>query len=456
MLDFLFIIAAFLVAITVLIAVHEFGHFWVAKRLGVKVLRYSIGFGKPLWRRRFGPDQTEYVVAALPLGGYVKMLDEREGDVAKDELPRAFNRQSLATRFAVVSAGPAFNFLFAIIAYWLMFMIGVSGIKPVLGEVVPSSPAAAAGLASGDEIVAVAGDATPIWHVAIQKLLPALIDRGQVTLSIRDGSGLETTRELNLESIDPDTPPERFLNAIGFVPWRPLAPPTVYRVLEDRPAAAAGFKDGDRILSIDGVEMRSSSDLVDYVSARPGQPLEVVVERAAGGREALRVTPRRESDKDGREVGRIGLIPVDAGEFPEEMKADYRYSVVTGLGEGLKSTWNNSMLTLKMLGKIVIGEASLKNLSGPINIARYAGQSASAGLPWYLSFLAIVSISLGIINLLPIPILDGGHLMYYIIEFFKGSPVSEQFEAVAQRLGIVVIAMLMSLAFYNDLARIFG
>jgi regulator of sigma E protease len=230
----------------------------------------------------------------------------------------------------------------------------------------------------------------------------------------------------------------------------------VYRVLEDRPAAAAGFRDGDRILSINGTEMRRSSELVDYVSARAGQPLRVVVERAGGEREELRVTPRRETDKDGREVGRIGLVPVDAGEWPAEMQAEYRYALTAGFVEGLKSTWNNSVLTLKMLGKIVIGEASLKNLSGPINIARYAGQSASAGLPWYLSFLAIVSISLGIINLLPIPILDGGHLMYYLIEFFKGSPVSEQFEAVAQRLGILVIAMLMSLAFYNDLARLFG
>ncbi len=451
----LFMLLAFIVAITILIAVHEFGHFWVAKRLGVKVLRYSIGFGKPLWRRTYGPDQTEYVVAAIPLGGYVKMLDEREAAVPPAERQRAFNNKPLSTRFAIVLAGPMFNFLFAVFAYWLMFVLGVTGIKPLIGEVAPDSPAAYAQLQRNQEIISVNNEPTPIWSVAIQAMLPAMLERGSVSIQVRDQNGTISERTLDLSNLDPNVAPERPFQSLGFLPWREPAPPRVMEVLSGNPAERAGFKTGDRIIAIDGIQITSPGELVDYVSARPDQQLDVLVERNETERVHLYVVPERKH-LDGKDIGRIGLMPGEGSGISEEMRVPYKYSVFSAATQAVKQTWKNSILTLKMLAKIVTGEVSVRNLSGPINIAKYAGQSASAGLPWYLNFLAIVSISLAIINLLPIPILDGGHLFYYMIEFFRGKPVSEEFEAVAQRVGIVMIALLMGLAFYNDLVRLFG
>lgn len=455
MFDVLIMVLAFLVAITLLIAVHEFGHFWVAKRLGVKVLRYSIGFGRPLWRRVYGADQTEYVIAAIPLGGYVKMLDEREGTVPEQERNRAFNNKPLATRFAVVLAGPMFNFLFAIFAYWMWFVLGVTGVKPVIGEVIPDSPAAYAQLKSNQEIVSVNDEPTPIWTVAIQAMLPALLGQGEVTLQLRDADGSESVRVLDFSDMDPNTAPERPFQSVGVLPWREPAPPRVLEVFKGTPAERAGFKVGDKVVSIDDQQINSTRELVDYVSARPEQTLWVRVERADQGFIDLEVRPDRKQ-VDGKDIGQIGLAPGESGGIPDDMKVHYRYPVLDAIPRSIEQTWKNSVLTLQMLYKIVIGDVSVKNLSGPINIAKYAGQSATAGLPWFLNFLAIVSISLGIINLLPIPVLDGGHLMYYVIEFFKGKPVSEEFEAAAQRVGILLIVLLMGLAFYNDLVRLFG
>lgn len=456
LLDILYTLVAFIVAISILIAVHEFGHFWVAKRAGVKVLRYSIGFGKPLWRRRAGPDQTEYVIAALPFGGYVKMLDEREGNVAEADLPRAFNRQSLGKRFAIVAAGPAFNFLFAILAYWLVFVVGVTGLKPVIGEVEPATPAAAAGLSAGERIVAVDGKATPVWDAALQAMLPGILDRANITLTIETLAGTTAERTLDLSGLRTDVAPERLFQSVGLVPWRPRIEPLVGRVLPDSPAERAGLQAGDRIVAADGEAMRDWFELVEAVQGRSGEPVALGVVRD-GQRLTLSVTPESVQDGGQRAV-RIGIAPDPAGQaaVPENMQALYRHGPLVALGEGVSKTWEMSALTLKMLGKIVIGEASVKNLSGPISIASYAGASAKSGLARFFDFLAIVSISLGILNLLPIPILDGGHLMYYIVEFIKGSPVSEEAQVAGVRIGLALLLMLMSLAFYNDLARLFG
>ena len=454
LLDILYTVAAFVVAIAVLVAIHEFGHFWVAKRMGVKVLRFSIGFGKPLWRHQSGPDQTEYVVATLPLGGYVKMLDEREGEVAESDLPRAFNRQPLGKRFAIVAAGPVFNFLFAILAYWLVFVVGVTGVTPVIGGVAPDTPAARAGLESGETIVAVNGRETPVWDAALQAMLPEILDRGQITFSIRGPDNSSYTRTLDLSGIRTDVDPAELFPMIGIQPWRPPIEPVVGQVLEDSPAARAGLRSGDRILRVEDRPIEDWFELVEAVQARPDTSIQMSVLRE-GERQLLSVRPET-VEQDGRSSVRIGIGPAGQGEIPEDMQATYRHTPLDSVGASLGKTWEMSTLTLSMLGKIVTGEASVKNLSGPISIATYAGASAQSGFARFFDFLAIVSISLGILNLLPIPVLDGGHLMYFIVEFFKGSPVSEAAQATGQRVGLALLLMLMSLAFYNDLARLFG
>ncbi|MCG6935783.1 MAG: RIP metalloprotease RseP [Proteobacteria bacterium] len=439
---------AFLVAISVLIAVHEFGHFWVARKLGVKVLRYSIGFGKPLWKKTLGKDRTEVVVAALPLGGYVKMLDEREGPVPDNETARAFNRQSVATRFAIVFAGPAFNFLFAIVAYWMMFVVGINGVKPVVGEVIAETPAARAGLQRGQEIVAVDGQATPIWDVAIQKLVPAMVDRGHVTLEVRTGQEATRTVQLDLSGIKGDLEPGELFNTLGMKPDRPRLLPVVGEVVAGSAAERAGLERGDRILSIDGTGIDDWPGLVEYVSARPDQAMQLLIQRDG----AEQYVPLHTDTKqvDDKIIGRMGIGPL----IPEQETVLYRYSLFESVGMALGQTWDSTLLTLKMFGKILTGDISIKNLSGPIRIAEYAGYSATAGFARFMDFLAIVSLSLGVLNLLPIPILDGGHLMYYIVEIVKGSPVSDTAMEIGQRIGIVLLLMLMSIAFYNDIINL--
>jgi len=452
MLDFLQIIFSFILAISILIAVHEFGHFWVARKMGVKVLRYSIGFGKPLWKKTSGVDQTEYVIASIPLGGYVKMLDEREGEVKDEERHRAFNNQPVSKRFAIVFAGPAFNFIFAILAYWLMFVIGVTGIKPVVGEITADTPAAYAEFKPGEEIIAVNGKSTPIWDVAMQAFLPAMLKHDELKVDVITSTGLSITRKLDFTDLKEEVEPDAFFKIIGFYPWRPTISATVGQVLENSPANKAGLQKGDRILAIDDRAIKDWFDLVEYVSARPNKGMRLYIERNGKQLEKTLITGQATLNK--KVIGRIGIGPNQAGQYPADMKIHHQYGVVDAVGQSLLNTWDNTALMLNMLWKIVLGEVSLKNLSGPINIAVYAGQSASAGIARFLDFLAIVSISLGVLNLLPIPILDGGHLMYYIVEIFKGRPVSEKTEELGQRIGIAFLIMLMSLAFYNDIARL--
>ena len=448
-------IAAFIVAIGVLVTIHEFGHFWVARKMGVKVLRFSIGFGKPLWIKKAGRDQTEYVIASIPLGGYVKMLDEREGEVAAEDIDRAFNRKSVWRRFAIVAAGPAFNFIFAIVAYYLIYLAGVAGIKPMVGEVANPSPAYFAGVKKQDTILSINGVETISWERARFSLLEESVDRGTITLVVQgldmqisektlDLSGL---RLLQDEQID-------LMGELGLSMWRPDIPPVIDEVIPDGAAEAAGVMAGDEILALDGKAISNVNQWVDLIRAHPGRMLSLLVLRQ-GEKVTLQISPAIRGE-NGSSYGFIGVknrieIPQD---IRRQMQVVERYGPVGALGEALDKTWRMSWLTLKVLGKLVIGEASVKNLSGPITIARYAGLSARIGLEQFFGFLAIISISLGVLNLLPIPILDGGHLFYYLIEMLKGSPVSEYTEMVGQKIGIALLFGLMSIAIYNDLLRL--
>ncbi len=447
-------VLALIVTLGLLIAFHEFGHYWTARKLGVKVLRFSIGFGKPLWSRRYGPDDTEYVIAAFPLGGYVKMLDEREGGVAESERHRAFNNQSVWRRIAIVAAGPVFNFIFAIFAFWLMYMLGVPGVKPVIGEVAPSSIAAETGFRAGDEILAVDGRTTPTWSTARITLLDKSLDQDRIELRVRGDDGRERQLSLPVSGIPSENKQEDLLRYVGITPWRMDYPPVLGELAADGAALKAGLQSGDRVLSANGEPITDWMSLVEFVRAHPQQTVKLQIER--GGLEqsidvhiASRVT-------DSGVIGRIGAGPAPAGPLPAEMQAEVRFGPIASVGEALSKTWQMSSLTLRMIGKMIVGEVSVENLSGPITIATYAGYSASVGMTSFLYFLAIISISLGVLNLLPIPLLDGGHLMYYLVEIVKGSPVSDEVQMQFQRLGIALLAMLMLLAFYNDLNRLWG
>lgn len=444
----------FILAIGVLITVHEFGHFWVARKLGVKVLRFSIGFGKPLlsWRRR--GDETEYVLAALPLGGYVQMLDEREGAVAQEELHRAFNRKPLASRFAIVAAGPLFNFLLAILAYWLIFVIGVSGVKPIIGAVQENSLAEQGGLRSGDQILAIDGREVPTWNAAFLALMEESLDGSPVDVEVLDESGIRRLRELDFSALPPGVDRSNLISNLGLQPYSPPIPPVIGKLEPGGVAEQAGFQVGDRILAVDGQPVEDWRAWVKIVREHPGKALQVTVAR--GPQELnLTLTPAAVASGNG-EIGRIGA----AVSYPEglvsELQAVERYSPLAASGMAVQRTWDMTLLTFRMLWRMVVGDVSVANLGGPIRIAQYAGYSASVGFVSFIGFLALISISLGVLNLLPIPVLDGGHLLYYAIEFVKGSPLSDEVQALGQRLGIAILIGVMVIAFYNDLSQLFG
>ena len=443
---------AFIVAIAVLVAVHEFGHFWVARRLGIKVLRFSIGFGRPLWRRT-GADGTEYWVSAIPLGGYVKMLDEREGDVPPEDLPRCFNSQPPSRRIAVLFAGPAFNFVFAVAAYWIMFVVGVPAMKPVIGAIEPGSTAEVAGLRSGDRIVAVGDAATRTMMDAQLQLLRAMAPSGTATLELEGSDG---SRRVARIEYDGDThaltEPGAMFPGLGIGLWRPIIPAVIGQVMPEGTAAQADLREGDRVLSADGRPMADWSDWVEYVRARPGETVRLVVERDGASRSLDLFIGA--ADDQGERVGRIGAAPQVSPELWDPVRTEQRYGPVGAVGEALAETWRMTALTVTMMGRMIVGQVSVKNISGPINIAQAAGFMAAAGLTAFLSFLAIVSISLGIINLLPIPLLDGGQIVYQCVEIAKGSPVSDRVQIIGQQVGILLLLMLMTFAFYNDIVRL--
>lgn len=449
--------AAFVVALGILITFHEFGHFWVARLCNVKILRFSVGFGKPLWKRSFGPDRSEFVIAMLPFGGYVKMLDEREGPVAPQERYRAFNFRPLWQRFAIVAAGPLFNLMFAVLAYWGMFMIGVEGLKPVIGTVDPGSPAAHAGLHEGDRIVSVDGHWTPIWSAVLDESVDRVIQGRKVKVVVADQDGARRTVTVDLTRITIDEiAGGHLLERIGITPKRPVISPVIGKVVASSPAQKAGLHARDLVESVDGVPVSDWSDLVEKIRSSPQQNLVMKIRRD-GNTLTVNVTPERVRSEDGKSwIGRIGAAVAASASVKSRFLARQAYAPGGALWQAINKTLEMSGITLRVLGKMIIGEASVKNLSGPISIARYAGESAGVGLSAFLGFLAIVSVSLGVLNLLPIPILDGGHLMYYLIELAKGSPVSDSMQAIGQQVGLAVLLGLMGLAFYNDIIRLIG
>jgi len=452
-------IIAFVVAIGVLVTVHEFGHFWVARKLGFKVLRFSLGFGRPLLKRvSRDADAVEYVLSAIPLGGYVRLLDERDGPVPAGEEHRAFNRRPPLARIAVLLAGPGANFLFAILAYWILFMQGIPGLKPVIGEIAPDSFAAHADLRPLDEITAVAGEATPTRQAAVLAILEGVVDEGAVPVEVKGEQG--TARRLTIRVPESErralTEPGTLLNGLGFSFWYPPQPVVVGELTPDFPAAAAGLALGDRVVEVNGEPVDDYLKFVNLIRARAGQATELVVLRG-GQRLNFDLVPKTVVE-DGRTVGKIGLGAAlsDAGGFPESMQMVERYGPLGAIGPAVRETWGKSALTVRFLWRMVTGDVSTKNISGPINIAQYAGLTATEGFTYYLGFLALVSISLAVLNLLPVPVLDGGQVVFQLLEMAKGAPISMKAQVLGQKVGIAMLVALMGFAFYNDITRLFG
>lgn len=454
MLGLLQTLGAFILALGVLVTFHEYGHYWVARKFGVKILRFSIGFGKPLLTRRSGPDNTEFVLAAIPLGGYVKMLDEREGEVSAQESHRAFNRQPVLVRAAIVSAGPIANFLLAVLVYWLSFMAGVVGPKPLIGAVAPNGMADQAGLRVGDEIIGVNGQPTAIWDNVLHHAIDAILDRQTLALEVRslDHASRHVTLDFALFSID-DVSRGDFFDKAGFVPVRTQVPAIIGKLVPGEAADEAGFVTGDRILMANDLPVADWIAWVELVRDRPGSALRVTVERA-GQTVELEVTPRSVSDA-GRLIGRIGaeVAPPPAAAAPPT--AIERYGPLAAAGRAVARTQEVTLMTLKFLRQMILGQASIDNLSGPLSIAQFAGASAKLGVSRFLEFLGLVSVSLAVLNLLPIPLLDGGHLIYYLIESVMRRPVPEAVQIYGQQVGMFLLLGLMGLAIYNDLMRIF-
>lgn len=435
-----------IVSLGVLVTFHEFGHFLVARRSGVRVLRFSVGFGRPLWLHR-GKDGTEYAIAAIPLGGYVRMLDEREGDVPPDEVAQAFNRRPVGQRIAIVAAGPAANLLLCVALLWSMFVIGRPDYAPVIGQT--TGIAAQAGLQRGDTLLAVDGRETPTWSEALVALAGAALDRHDIPVSLRDAAGRRETHTLPLSRLPAGFDDARALEAIGLTPRFRMVPAVVGRIAPGTPAWGV-LAERDRVTALDGAQVTAFEDIGPLLQRVGGHPVMVEVQRD-GERLALEVTPRLQRDAQGARW-LLGIEPAPAPQPAYD--ATLRYGPVAALPAAVRETWKLASDSLSMIGRLLTGHASVANVSGPITIARYANASAQLGPAWFLNFLALLSLTLAIMNLLPIPVLDGGHLLYYLIELAKGSPLSERAMAVGQYIGLALLAGLMGLAFYNDILHL--
>jgi len=434
---------AFLVALGLLVSIHEFGHFWVARRVGIKVLRFSVGFGRALYTRRGKVDDTEFVIGAIPLGGYVKMVDEREGPVASADRHRAFNQKPLWARAAVVIAGPLANFILAIVAYWIVMMIGISGIAPLVGAPIADSAAEQAGFQYEDRILSVNGRQTETWTDARIALLESSLGAdAPLDIEVEDSEGRQV-------KADGDA-----VANLGFRAWWPELAPVIGEVVAGGAAADAGFQDGDEVVSIDGMPIDNWRKMVEIIQPSAGKQLDVVISRN-GVEQQVELTPAP-FEYGEIIIGRIGVMETQSAELSAKANVVVRHSPLPALGEALSRTWDMSALTLRMMGKLLLGQASLDNISGPISIAQYAGQSASIGLDHYINFIALISISLAVLNLLPIPMLDGGHLLFFAAEAVRGKPVPDSVQLRGQQIGIVLLGALMFLAFYNDIWRLFG
>ena len=456
--NFVWYLIWFVVAVGLLVTVHEFGHFWVARRLGFKVLRFSIGFGRPLLTRVAGADRVEYVIAAVPLGGYVKLLDEREGPVEPRDLPRSFTHRPPWQRILVLLAGPLFNILFAVLVLWVMLWVnGVTEVRAKVGDVTTDSIAARAGLRSGDEIRAINGAAVTGQRDVVFDLLDAMSGRGQALLTVRGNAG--ETRQANLSVEDPNerrrlTEPAELFRGLGFQFWTPPVPPVLGPVTPDGPAARAGLAAGDRIVAIDSVPVNDFRQIVDYISARPGERVNIDYRRG-GATHSVQVTVASE-EAAGRRIGRIRVQQPAGVTYPPDMLLHTELGVSGALARAGGEAWNMTMLQARLFWRMVLGRVSLKNLSGPLSIAEFAGDSAEAGVASFMSFLVLISLSLGFLNLLPIPILDGGQILFQLVEWLKGSPLSDRAQALGQQVGIALLIVLMGVALYNDIARQFG
>ncbi len=452
--DLPFYLAAFAVVLGVLIVVHELGHFLVARWCGVKVLRFSVGFGRVLWQRRLGRDGTEWAVSAFPLGGYVKMLDEREGEVAKTELHRAFNRQSVGKRSLIVAAGPLANFALAILLYWVVFMYGSNELLPVLGTPPAGSPAAIAAITNGEQVRSVDGQPVATWNDLRWLLLEKAVDYETVEMELVNERGEIAFRRLALNSVAEQGWEGDALDHLGIRFFRPNVPPVIGDVVKGGPAATAGLLTGDRVVAVDGQPVDLWLDFVSIVRESGGRSLHLEIRR---GDETLGfdLVPESVSER-GRAVGKIGVAVKEVPGSRREIRTFIRHGFVESGRLAVTETWNKAVFSLVMMGKMLVGEVSWKNLSGPVTIADYAGQSARLGLDYYLKFMALVSISLGVLNLLPIPVLDGGHLLYHMIEVVRRRPLSERSMEVAQQVGMSLLFALMAFAFFNDIARLFN
>ena len=446
--SFIQTVLAFILALGVLIVVHEYGHYLVARLCGVKVLRFSVGFGRPLFIRALGKDRTEWVLAAIPFGGYVKMLDEREGPVEAAELDRAFNRQNVWKRLAIVVAGPLFNFAFAIVVYAGLFMYGLPEARPVLAEPPAGTLAAAAGLHAGDTVRATDGEPVTTWQDLRWRVVQAALQGQRIRLETVDEKGHLADVALDLSGFSSAEVESDLLERAGLRLYRPKLAAVLGELESGSPARAAGLQYGDRVLEVDGKAMAGWDEFVKAVQSSPGKPLALLVERGA---ERLRIVVVPEARKaNERVIGRIGAGARDIDRFFTRVS----YPPLASVVKAADKTLEISLFSLKMLAKMVIGQVSWKHISGPVTIADFAGQSAQMGFTYYMTFLALISISLGVLNLLPIPLLDGGHLMYYAIELIKGKPVSERVMELGQRVGLALLLVMMAFAFYNDFNRL--